>query len=121
MNSKLRTAIGIATSIIPPFFGLWLWYLWWAEQDQWDNIVKLTEWMSSFPLSFERNIGHLVACWNTPWGELILWVDGEVSLHSDRACTMCGFAGGVMGRKRLNVLISLCKQSLELEKVQNAK
>ena len=114
MNSKLRTVIGIATSLIPPFLGLWMWYLWWAEQDEWDNIRKLTEWMSSLPLSSERSIGPLIAGWDTPWGELILWEGGLVSLHSDCECGMCGFAGGVMGRRRLNKLITLCKRSLEL-------
>jgi len=108
---KLRTAIGWITSIIPPFFGMWAWYLWWAEQDSWDYLGKLIDWMQQQRrCPDEGAICFLQAAWYTPWGKMILWRDGAVSLH-DSGCIMSNFAGGVLGKRRVEKLSALCVEA----------
>jgi len=36
MSKGFRTVLGFISAFIPPCFGLWLWYNWWANQDEWD-------------------------------------------------------------------------------------
>ena len=108
-----RKVLGWATSLIPPFCGIWLWYLWWAEPDEWGYLGKLIRWMEDRPLPSRRG-GYLVeAEWETPWGRLILWdKGGNVSLHSEDRCLVCGFGGGVLGKRRVSRLQQLCEEAL---------
>ena len=114
MNSKLRTTIGILSSVTPPFLGFWVWYLWWAEPKDWDYQGKLIEWMSMLPPPSRGPLLMSLASWDTPYGELILWNKGDLSLHSENpyACLMPGFNGGVLGRSRMKKLAALCESAI---------
>ena len=108
-----RKVLGWATALIPPFCGMWLWYLWWAEPDEWGYLGKLIRWMEDRPLPSRRSDDLVAAEWDTPWGRLIRWDKGNASLHSeDHRCLMCGFGGGVLGKRRVNRLQRLCEEAL---------
>jgi len=116
MKKGWRTAIGVITAFVPPFPGLWLWYLWWAEQDEWDYQSKLLAWMEGANRegTLSGYEGAITAAkWDTPYGSMILWNRGDVSLHKDDDCLMCSFGGGCLGSARLKRLRGLCEESLQ--------
>ena len=117
MNKTTRTIIGLLTLIIPPCFGAWLWYLWWAEQEEWDYAGKLINWMRILPLpDYYNSIDHYNA-WHNPWGKLVFWgAIGKIALFDfDGKILMCGFGGGILGHRRKQMLITLCKTAIAKE------
>ena len=111
MSTLTRNLIGRVSSFIPPFLGMWLFYSWWAESDEWVYQRKLLQWFNNSTRKPVFSLSDYVK-WDTPYGRLVLFrKENGLGLFTKDDCIMAGFHVGPIETKLYRRLLAAVNES----------
>jgi len=108
----MMVILGWISSCLPPFLGIWLFYSWWAERDEWVYQRKLLRWFEEKSRKPALELSDYVK-WDTPYGRLVLFRrENGVGLFTKDDCIMVGFHVGPIETRVYRRLLAAVNESI---------